>query len=193
MFSEHLQPSSSSEVHGASEHGLSSSELELIDQHSWLKIGLGSAACGSQAEPLATLMTLYKTTVLLHCHLHSEIPKMCLWVLYHDHHRSWELGMRGSKYPMCSNLALMHDNLAGSVTDIQNQTWFLQSWSAKHCKHIASKKMTKFFLHTFSLKVQLAKPAEHPPQIFLHWWCNFLWYLARWTTTCCFCNIAKKL
>ena len=74
----------------------------------------------------------------LHCRLHSEILKMCLWVLYRDRHRSWELGVRGSKFPMCSNLALMRDNLAGSVTDTQNQTWFLQfrsaNGSAKHCK-----------------------------------------------------------
>ena len=60
----------------------------------------------------------------LHCCLHSEILKMYLWVLYCDCHRSWELGVRGSKYPMCSNLALMHDNLAGSVTETQNQTRF---------------------------------------------------------------------
>ena len=55
MFTEHLQLSSSSEVHGDSEHGLNGSELELIYWRSWLKIGLGSAAHGSQAKLLATL------------------------------------------------------------------------------------------------------------------------------------------
>ena len=53
----------------------------------------------------------------------------------------WELGVRDSKFPMRSDLVLMRDNLAGSVTNIENQTWFSRfrfaNGSAKHCTRVS--------------------------------------------------------
>ena len=54
----------------------------------------------------------------------------------------WELGVRYSTFPMRSDLDLMRDNLAGSITNIQNQIYFLKlccaDGTAKHCNPINS-------------------------------------------------------
>jgi len=109
---------------------------------SWVRVYVGSAVLYPDPYPPNPYPPTPGVSKTPAQHQPNDDPCMHLIRYWRCH----ESCLRYSKFPMRSDLDLMCDNLAGSVTNIQNQIYFSKlccaDSTAKHCKYAIARSWT---------------------------------------------------